>query len=65
MNLEIVETTEEDQNNVPPDTVWHCIDCEWTGLVQDCPTEPEPIGFAEGPWVDMPICPDCGDAVDF
>lgn len=55
---------EDNSIQIPEDAIWNCIDCDWRGLVSECPTEPEPIGFVEGPWYDMPICPECGGGVE-
>lgn len=63
-SLDIIEEEHKKQNGPPPDAIWHCCECDWKGLIQDCPTEREPIGFIDGPWYDMPICPDCGCGVD-
>jgi hypothetical protein len=49
---------------IPDDHIWHCDECDWRGLVQDCETESEPVGFIEGPWYEQPICPKCGCGVD-
>lgn len=49
---------------VPDDPPCYCLECGWEGKVSDCPTEPEPIGFMEGPWYDMAVCPACGGGIE-
>lgn len=64
LNKIIERSKEPDKSAVPDNYIWHCDECEWRGLVQDCPTESEPVGFMDGPWYDQPICPKCGCGVD-
>ena len=40
-----------------------CNDCEWQGLLSDCPIEIEQDTW-EMPEYQVPICPKCGEVIE-
>jgi hypothetical protein len=64
-NLDVlfVKESKPSEDRVPDGTIVSCEDCDWSGVIEDCPIEEESEGW-EYPSYSILVCPKCGEGID-